>query len=162
MQNILVNWFSGFPDWLSVVLLSALPVTELRVSLPLALYYYDLSIWQSIFFTLIGNSLPVAIMFIFFTPFLHWAERHSPTLHRFIHLHLRRLQQTHQKQYQRYGAFFLFIFVAVPLPGSGVWTGSLLAILFGMKPKFSIPAILFGMLAACVIVLLLSLYAGTF
>src|SRR3989338_6782100 len=144
MKEALIQWFSGFPDWLSVVLLSALPVTELRVSLPLAIYYYQLPVWESVLFSVIGNTLPVIAMFFLFTPFLHFLERRSPAFYRFIHQYLRRLERKHQDRYQRYGAFFLFLFVAVPLPGSGVWTGSLLAILFGMKPKLSIPAILFG------------------
>lgn len=161
MKETLVQWFVNFPDWLSVILLSALPITELRVSLPLALFYYDLPVWEAALFSVIGNTLPIPIVFFLLPPMLVWAEAHSPALHRFFQNHLRRLEHTYADRYHRWGALFLFLFVAVPLPGSGVWTGSVLSIIFGMKPKFSIPAIFFGMLASAFIVLMLSLYAGS-
>lgn len=143
----------------SVIWVAALPVAELRVSLPLALFYYHLPVWQAVLFSVIGNAIPVAIMFLFFPPLFRFAETHIPWLHRLLNNHIRKLEQKYAERYQRYGAFFLFLFVAAPIPGSGVWTGSLLAIIFGMRPRYSVPAILFGMMAAALIVLLISLYA---
>jgi uncharacterized membrane protein len=161
MRETLLNWFANVPDRLSVILLSALPITELRVSLPLALFYYDFSPWQAVILSAIGNTIPIPIIFFLIPPFLAWAESNSPTLHQFFQNYLRRLEQKYAERYHRYGAFFLFIFVAVPLPGSGVWTGSLLAVIFGMKPKYSVPAVFFGMLTSAAIVLGLSLYANS-
>lgn len=162
IKEALISGFSLFPDWLSVVLLSALPITELRASLPLALFFYDLPVWEAVLFSVIGNAIPLPIVFLLFPPLLRWAERHIPSLHRLIHNHLRRLEHTYAERYHRYGSLFLFFFVAMPLPGSGVWTGSLLAVIFGMKPKWSLPAIFFGMLTSAGIVLALSLYASFF
>lgn len=156
MKDILLQWFAFVPDWLSVVLLSALPVTELRASLPIALFYYDLPISQAVFFSVLGNTIPLFLVFLLFSPLLSWAKRRSPILHRLIEDHVRKLEHRHAQKYQRWGAIFLLIFVAIPLPGSGVWTGSLLAVLFGMKPSLSIPAIFLGLLSSAGIVLLLS------
>jgi len=150
------------PDWLSVLLLSALPVTELRASLPLAVLYYGLDPVLATALALIGNAIPLALIFILFTPFLSWAKEHSVTLHRLIETHLKKLERTHGKKYHRWGALFLCVFVAVPLPGSGVWTASLLAVLFGMRPRLAVPAILLGMAVAAGIVVWASLYAHSF
>ncbi len=156
MEKLLTS-FSNVPDWLSVVLLSALPVTELRAALPVAILYYDFDPLQAIMYALIGNSIPVFLIFWMFPPFLRWAQEHQPRLHTIFFSHLQKLENRHANSYQRWGALFLFIFVAIPLPGSGVWTGSLLAIIFGMKPKLSLPAILLGMVVASLLVLFLSL-----
>jgi uncharacterized membrane protein len=161
MKETLLNWLASFPDWLSVILLSALPVTELRVSLPIALFYYDLPVWESVILSAIGNIIPLPAVFFIIPPFLIFAESRSPALHRFFQNQLRWLEQKYADRYHAYGALFLFLFVAVPFPGSGVWTGSLLAVIFGMKPRYSVPAILFGMLASALIVLILSLYASS-
>ncbi len=141
---------SGINDILSVIILSALPVTELRASIPIALYSYDLPVSQAVLFSVIGNSLPVALVFLFY-----------PVFKRFFPKYLLHLEQKYADRYHKYGALFLFLFVAVPLPGSGVWTGSLLAVIFQMKPKYSVPAILLGMLLSGAIVLLISIYAGS-
>lgn len=156
MNEKLLQYFSNVPDGLSVVLLSALPITELRASLPIALFYYDLPLSQAVLLSILGNIIPLILVFLLFSPLLSFAKRRSPGLHHLIENHLRRLEHRHAQKYQRWGAVFLLIFVAVPLPGSGVWTGSILAVLFGMKPSLSIPAILIGLLCSAGIVLLLS------
>lgn len=143
------------PDWLSVILLSALPVTELRASLPVAVLSYGLSPMQAMLFALIGNTIPLMLIFLLLTPLLAWAKQHSPVIHHLMENHLRKLEIRHGQKYHRWGALFLFVFVAIPLPGSGVWTGSVLAVLFGMKPRLAVPAIVLGMVGSALIVLLL-------
>lgn len=145
-----------------MILLSALPVTELRASLPVAIFYYGFSPAQAVFFSIIGNIIPLIFIFFLLIPLLSWAKKHSPIVHHFIENHLRKLELKHGQKYHRWGALFLFVFVAVPLPGSGVWTGSILAVLFGMKPRLAVPAIFFGLIASASIVLGLSLYANFF
>jgi uncharacterized membrane protein len=60
------------------------------------------------------------------------------------------------EQIEKYGYLGLFLFVAIPIPGTGAWTGSLLAVLFGMKPKKSLLFIFFGVLTAGIIMSLVS------
>lgn len=151
-----------FGDALTIILLSALPVTELRASLPLAILYYDLPLAQAVILTLIGNTLPLILIFLLLTPLLAWANGHSQIIHHVIENHLRKLEFKHGQKYHRWGALFLFLFVAIPLPGSGVWTGSILAVLFGMKPRLAVPAIFLGLVASAFIVLGFSVYANSF
>ncbi|MBI4713910.1 small multi-drug export protein [Candidatus Uhrbacteria bacterium] len=142
---------------LQVILLSALPIAELRVALPVAILQYNFSPLYAFFLSVTGNFLPIAIVLFFFPPLLRFAEKHIPTLHRLIESYLRSLERRHQKKYQKYGAFFLFLFVAVPFPGTGAWTGSILAVLFGIKPRASIPALVCGVLLVGLVVLYLTL-----
>ena len=157
MQETVIQWFAQIPDWLSVVLLSALPITELRASIPVALFYYNFSPTQAFIFSILGNAIPFGVIFLIFPHLLIWMQKYSPSLHHLMNKHLNRLEWRYADKYHKWGAIFLFLFVAIPIPGSGVWTGSLIAIIFGMKPKLSIPAILLGMCVSAVIVLLISL-----
>lgn len=157
MPQSYINFLTYIPDWLSVILLSALPVTELRASLPIAIFSYGMSYAQAIILVLIGNAIPILFVFLLLTPFLAWAKKHSSLIYHLLENHLQKLQLKHGPKYHRWGALFLFVFVAVPLPGSGVWTGSVLAVLFGMKPRLAVPAIVLGMVVSALVVLLLSL-----
>ncbi len=141
---------------IEIILMSALPVTELRVALPVAILQYHFSPLYALFLSVLGNLFPIAIVFFFMPPLLRFAEKHIPVLHRIIDNYLRSLERKHQSKYHKYGAFFLFLFVAVPFPGTGAWTGSVLAVLFGIKPKASIPAIAGGVILAGLIVLILT------
>lgn len=73
--------------------------------------------------------------------FPEWVEKHA---------------MKHSDQIEKYGYFGLFLFVAIPLPGTGAWTGSLLAVLFGMKPLKSLIAIFCGVVVAGIIISILS------
>ncbi len=157
MIEQIVSFFSGVPESLVIVILAAIPVTELRASIPVALLYFHLSIFESVFFSLVGNTIPIILLFGLFQPFLHWLTIHCPKLHQLMQLRFSLLEQKHQQTYQRWGAIFLFVFVAIPLPGSGAWTGSVLAILFRVHPRLSIPSIVLGLCCSAGIVLLLSL-----
>jgi len=143
-------------EW-QIILMSALPIAELRVALPLAILQYHFAPFFALFLSVLGNLLPIALVFYFMPPILCFAEKHIPVLHRVIESYLRSLERKYQSKYHKYGAFFLFLFVAVPFPGTGAWTGSVLAVLFGVKPKASIPAIAGGVLLAGIIVLILTL-----
>ena len=147
---------------LQIILMSALPVTELRVALPIAILQYNFFPLYAFFLSVIGNLFPIAIIFFFFPPLLRFAEKHIPVLHRVMDNYLRSLERKYQSKYHKYGAFFLFLFVAVPFPGTGAWTGSVLAVLFGVKPKASVPAIACGVIAAGLIVLILTIGYANF
>ncbi|MBI2475316.1 small multi-drug export protein [Candidatus Uhrbacteria bacterium] len=148
---------------LQIILMSAFPVTELRVTLPVAILQYHFVPLYAFFLSVIGNFLPIAIVFFIFPPLLRFAEKHIPVLHRVMEAYLRSLERKYKNKYQKYGAFFLFLLVAVPFPATGAWTGSVLAVLFGIKPTASIPAITSGVIAAGLIVMILTIgYANLY
>ena len=137
---------------LIVFLMAMLPVTELRVSIPYAIAVHDMPIWKAFLISTLGNSaviflllptIPLAVSFIF---------KHSPVLKEHLLKYFLKLHTRHSKRFDETGAVFLALFVAVPLPGTGVWTGSLLAYLFNIQHKFAIPALAAGVFIASVLV----------
>lgn len=162
MTQQLIHFFSGVPDWLSVVLLSALPVTELRASLPMALFVYHFSAPMAVILSVIGALIPAPIIFFILPIFMQWAQTHFLKLHTLMERFLNHLEYKHAKQYQQFGALFLFLLIVIPLPGFGVWTGSILAVIFHIDLRYSIPAFILGTFASAGIVLAISVYAGSF
>ena len=77
-------------------------------------------------------------------------------MHRWICRYLDFLDHRHRGAYERWGSMALAVFVAIPLPGTGVWTASVLAVLFGVRKRYGIPAILVGMVGAGLMVLALT------
>lgn len=136
-----------------IILLAAVPVGELRVALPLALEVYDLPVWRAMVDVYVGNALPVLPLLFGLQALTKWAERRLPFLHRFLERFFYRTRQKLSHDYERYGALALLVFVAIPLPLTGVWTASVAAVLFGIRPKLAAGAILAGMVIAGFIVL---------
>lgn len=131
---------------LLVLGVSAAPLSELRGGLPLALRL-GFSPETSLLLALLGNLLPLPLLLWGWPRALPWLERLPGALGRGCRAYLawrrRRAQALH-----RYGPWFLLAFVAVPLPGTGVWTGSLLAALLGLPARrVALPLALGALLA---------------
>lgn len=140
-------------DW-QIFFLSALPVTELRVTLPLALAK-GITPVRSYMLAVIGNMLPVIPLLFLLQPASRLFSR-FPALDRLF----RKLLLASRKkggQISKYGYLGLMLFVAVPLPGTGAWTGAILAWLFGLDIILSALAIAAGIIIAGAVVLLASL-----
>lgn len=131
-------------DLLAVFFLSLLPLVEARLAFPIGLYVFGLNPWVSFGVTLLGSVIVLISLYQIFPPFFRWLETHWRWLHHILEHRLRTMAAKHEKTYQRFGAIFLFFFVAAPFPGTGIWTAIPLAILLGTKPHLSAPAILFG------------------
>ena len=102
----------------------------------------------------IGNLLPIPFILLFIEKIFEWMKKTK-------HLHkipdwLEAKALKHSEQIEKYGYFGLFLFVAIPLPGTGAWTGSLLAVLMGLKPKKSFLYITLGVMTAGLIMSLVS------
>jgi uncharacterized membrane protein len=153
MTEFLLLWFVGFPRELAVTLLAMLPVAELRVSIPVATTVLDLPLVSALFFSYLGNAMPLLLLWLL-PPLREVGERRCPAWSRVLDRYVHRKQERFRESYERYGALALFFFVAIPLPLTGVWSGVLLAVLFHIQPRRSVPAILGGMLVAGAIVTL--------
>ncbi len=139
-----------------ILILSALPVTELRASIPIAITVFHFSAFKAWSLALFGNLVPIPFLWWGMPALLAWAEKHMPRLHAFLNKKLRALEQKHMATYQRFGAFALAILGALPLPGAGIWTGTALAVLFDIKARYAIPAIIIGHVVASVLVVLVT------
>lgn len=152
----IIPFISRLPAELVAVLLAALPVTELRAALPFALTVLKLDPMRAFVVVFLGNLIPLGLIFAFLPGVVRFAESHSPWLKRVLQNYFRLLSEKHTQRFQRYGSLALAVFIMIPLPGSGVWTGSVLAILFNLRRSWAIPAIIIGLFGADVLVLLIT------
>ncbi len=156
----LINFFADFPSSISVIILSMIPVMELRGSIPLAVGIYQMPIWQAFVFSIIGSVL-VTVIILYFLESATKLLMKTRIGKRFFEWLFERTREKFAGKYQKYGEVALMIFVAIPLPVTGVWTGSLAAYLFGIQRKRAIFFIALGAIIAGIIVSLLT-YFGFF
>ena len=137
--------------YISVFLLSMVPVVELRGAIPVAVSL-ELDYWTSLVVCCIGNMLPVPIILLFVKVVLDWMKKVKGLSK--IALWVEAKADKNKGKIEKYAYLGLFIFVAVPLPGTGAWTGSLIAALMKMKFWKSLLFVFLGVLSAGVIMLL--------
>lgn len=150
-ENIL-NLLKNLPAEVTVCIISMLPIIELRGAIPVAIVTFHLSWLKAYIISVIGNLIPVIPILFLFKSIRKFLSV-IPFLAKFFDWTEKRAYAKGEKII-RYGAIGLTLFVAIPLPMTGAWTGSLIALLFGIKPKFAIPAITLGVLIAGIIVTL--------
>ena len=133
-------------ETLLTMLISMLPVVELRGGLPAGVAM-GLPIPVAFAASLVGNMIPVPFIILFVRPLFKWIRVHIPKLEGFIsRLEARaRSKSTDVVRYQTWG---LLLFVAIPLPGTGAWTGCLAATLLDLKFWPSVLAVLCGVMTA--------------
>ena len=143
--------------YLQVLFISMLPIVELRGAIPFAtaigvppLTAYGISI--------IGNMIPVPFIFLFAGKILHWGKE-KPYIGKTFRAFLEKGYKAGQKLEDKAG---FGLFVGIPLPGTGAWTGSLAACLLGINAKKGTIAVLAGVLLAGIIMMTLSLGALSF
>ena len=144
---------------LKVIGIAASPIAELRVAIPWAIVGQGFPWYYALLFALIGNMLPVPFILLF----LDTAARYLSKIKFFERILNWLFEYTRRKGklIERYERIGLALFVAIPLPITGAWTGSLLAVLFGMKFKHAILSIFIGVLIAGIIVTCLSMLGVT-
>lgn len=142
-------------NYLWVFLMAATPVWELRGAIPAGMFALHLP-WPWVFLiALLGNIFPVPFIILFLDPFTRFLSR-IEFMEKFFHWIFERTRRRSAivEKYEKIG---LMLFVAVPLPGTGAWTGSLVAFLLGMNLRSAFLPIALGVLIAGVIVVTLCL-----
>ncbi|MCU0642353.1 MAG: small multi-drug export protein [archaeon] len=143
-------------DLIQIILLNLAPISELRGGIPLALAY-GYSPFFSFLLCTIANILVVPIVFIFLET-INKLFLKIPAYSRFFHKTLERSRKKIHEKVEKYGYFGLMLFVAVPLPVTGAYTGTLGAWALGMSKKRAFAYISLGVILAGVIVTLVAYY----
>jgi len=144
------------PELITAVLAAA-PITELRASIPIALGVYKMSVSQAAGWSLLGSGIATYLLLSVLGPLTGWLMKISPFLNRVIAAVFSRTRNRAMANYVKYGKWALVIFVAIPLPGSGFWTGALIAFLFGIEKFYAWLLIFTGLVLSAVLVVLISL-----
>ena len=147
-------------DYLVVFFVSMVPLIELRGAIPISQIRH-LPIIQSYIIAIIGNMLPVPIIYLFARKVLEWGAD-KPLIGGFFSWCLEKGEKGGKKLQQKAGGglfLALLLFVGIPLPGTGAWTGTLAASILDMDFKSTVVAVMLGVLLAGVIMMVLS-FAG--
>jgi len=143
----------SLPGWLAVLIISALPILELRGGIPLAMGLYSMSPTKSFLLSVVGNTIPVLIM-LKFLPLVEEELRKIKTMDRFFEWTFERIRQKVKGKLEKYGIIGLIPFVAIPLPVTGAWTGIAAAYIFDLRYFESLLAIFIGIIIAGTLVTL--------
>ena len=154
MLEGLTNSLVGFNKEIAVVVLAALPVSELRGAIPLALAM-GFSPGKAYLLSVIGNLLPIVPLYFFFQP-VSGKLRHIPIFEKFFNWLFERTRRK-ATLVEKFEAIGLILFVAIPLPITGAWTGCIAATLFKIRFRYAFISIIIGVAFAGLIVLGLSL-----
>lgn len=156
--NAVLNIFSGleaipFGKEILVFIISLMPILELRGGL-IAAALLDVNPVVSYIVSIIGNVLPVPFILWFINSILNWM-RNSKHFSKIANW-LDEKVNNHKSQIEKYGFWGLVLFVGIPLPGTGAWTGCLIAAVLNMNKKKALLASMLGILMASVIMMILS------
>ncbi len=144
--------------YLLVLLLSMVPVLELRAALPMGLLVYDMNPVVAFLLSFIGNMLPVPFLVVWGRQVLEWLASYKTIGAPFrwiLRLGEKKVAKMHRTLF-----LGLMLFVAVPLPGTGAWTGALIALTLNLKLRKAIPPIALGVFVAGIIVAIASFAGG--
>lgn len=145
----------GISPNLAVLLTAMLPIVELRGAIPLGINFYNLDWYRVVILAIIGNMLPILPLLFILTKFTDLLSR-IPIFKKFFDWLFTRTRKK-SKIIEEYEMIGLMIFVAIPLPATGAWTGTVAAFLLGLGYFQSFIAIFCGVLIAAIIVTTLSL-----
>jgi uncharacterized membrane protein len=148
----LLAFLSGSPHVLTTFLLAMAPISELRGAIPYAMTVGGMSWQQAFVISVIGNFIPVIPILLLIGPLSSWLRRY-PVCDRFFEWLFARTRRK-GRLIERFEALGVCLFVAVPLPMTGAWTGAAAAFVFGVRPRYAIPAIAAGILIAGTVVTL--------
>ncbi|UCF71750.1 MAG: small multi-drug export protein [candidate division WOR-3 bacterium] len=136
---------------LAVFLTSMLPIVELRGALPLAINLLDITWPKAFAIAYLGNIIPVPLILLLLNPAVKLLSKIC-VFKKFFDWLFERTRKKSNTVIERYEEIGLMAFVAIPLPGTGAWTGALIAFLFGLDFKKSLLVIGIGVFIAGVIV----------
>ena len=153
LASTLAELFKSGGKEVAIFIISLLPILELRGGL-IAARILGVEFIKAFIICYIANILPVPFILLFINWIFNKMSKWKPTKKIVDWLSNKTLKK--KDQIDKYGYFGLFLFVGIPLPGTGAWTGSLLAILLNLDKKKSFITISIGVLAAGIIMSLLS------
>ena len=137
-------------DILLTFLVAMVPVVELRGAIPFGVVR-GLNLWTAIVASVLGNLVPVPFIILFIRRIFAWMRAHMPKLDGLV-TRMEKKAEKNRAAVEKYAFWGLAILVAIPLPGTGAWTGALVAAMMEMRLKRAFPAIVIGVVIAGVIV----------
>ena len=144
----LIQWLTqgSVGEFCFTILVSMIPVVELRGGIPFGVSL-GLPVWGAYVAAVIGNILPVPFILVYIKEIFRWMRRRMPRLNSLVDS-LERKAHLKGRRVTKYKYLGLLLFVAIPLPGTGAWTGALAAAFLDMPLRKALPSIFVGILIA--------------
>ncbi|MDD3095069.1 MAG: small multi-drug export protein [Candidatus Neomarinimicrobiota bacterium] len=142
----------NFNDLLQITLITLIPTLELRASLPYAILVLELPWYVAFLWVVLINIILGPLVYYALRFFLHLFIK-IPFFNRIYEHSLHKVQTKIKPKVEKYGEIGLALFIGIPLPGSGVYTGALAAFILDIKPKKFMFAAVLGVLIAAIVVL---------
>jgi len=146
--------FDILPDWFQIFFGSMIPWIESRYVIPYAMWEFNWVWWQVFPIAIIGNMLPIPFVLLFFKYFEKLLRKFKLST-RIIDWLFRKTRKRADEKIKKYETLGLLLFVAIPLPFTGAWTGSLIAYLFDLNFYKSLITIAVGVVISAVIMVIL-------
>ncbi len=152
----MIDWLTGTDagKWIVTFFVSMLPVVELRLGLPYGISLgldYPIALMAA----LLGNMLPVPFIIVYIKRIFAWIRKRMPRMDALI-TKLEDRASSKGEIVEKYGHWGLLIFVAIPMPGTGAWTGALIAAVLKIRTQKAIPVIMIGVCIAAAIMTLVT------
>lgn len=151
------QWLTNTPagEFCFTALVSMIPVVELRGGIPFGVLTCGLPVWAAYLAAVIGNFLPAPFIVVYIRRIFQWMRRRIPKLNRLVD-RLERKAHLKGNMVTKYKYLGLVLFVAIPLPGTGAWTGSLAAAFLDMPLRKALPSIFIGIIIAGIAISILT------
>jgi uncharacterized membrane protein len=153
LVHFFINLFGGLNKDVIIFIISLMPILELRGGM-LAATLLHIDFIKALIICIVGNLLPIPVILIFLDYVLKILEKWKVTAK--VVRWLEKKVDSKRGQIDKYGYLGLVLFVGIPLPGTGAWTGTLLAIMLGLDKKKSFISILIGVFMASIIMSIIS------
>ena len=152
----MLDWLTGtdIGKMCATFFISMLPVGDLRAGLPYGIAQgleYPLALMAA----LLGNMIPVPFIIVYIKRIFEWMRKHMPRMNALV-TKLENRAHLKGETVEKYGHWGLLLFVAIPLPGTGAWTGALIAALLNIRTSKAVPVILIGVCIAAAIMTLIT------
>ena len=141
-------------EW-CVFFCSMIPIIELRGAIPMGAAF-SLPWWQTYLISVVGNMIPVPFILLFIKKIIRWMSNSKVKFFNKTAGFLMRKVEKNRERIEKYSFFGVCLFVAIPLPAPGAWTGSLVAAMIDMKFWKAVLSAFIGVLAAGVVMTLIS------
>ena len=148
LANSITNALGGVPPWLILVIISVLPILELRGGM-IAATLMNVPYPTALLVCIVANLLPIPFILMFLNKIFTWMKK-FPKFEKILNFLDSKVEKNKDKV-EKWKFWGLFVLVAIPLPGTGAWTGALVANALNMPAKKSFPAIFLGVLGAAMI-----------
>jgi len=145
-------FFEEIKHGLIIFFASMVPAGEARLAIPWGIAVFKMQALPAFAWGVLGNITIGAILLKYLEPIANWIFVHSPFITKHFKKYLEKMHKKHNEGFNRRGALLLTTFVALPIPGTGAWSGAVLAYLFNIPFPLAFSAISFGVTIAAIIV----------